>query len=108
MELGCIFILSSPHSQTGSGANENRPESCHIRWLRMQMQISRISSMMMLDALACWGFAGGVKVSCSGSSPLVFTVPLLREMTVFYPAQHPVWFQIQCNFTRTGDHLNFL
>lgn len=24
--------------------------------------------MMMLDALACWVFAGGVKASCSGGS----------------------------------------
>lgn len=46
--------------------------------------------MMMLDALACWGVAGGVKVSCSGSSPLVFTVPLLREMTVLSSAASSV------------------
>lgn len=37
---------------------------------------------MMLDALACWGIAGGIKVSCSGGSPLVLPLPLLREVTV--------------------------
>lgn len=54
MELGCIFILSSPHSQTGSGANENRPESCHIRWLHMLIN----QQDLIYDDAGCSGLLG--------------------------------------------------